>query len=562
MHRTVLPTLTLLLLSLPLTAQKVVATVEGSAVNDLFGTSVAGIGDINNDGIQDYIVGARGLPPVTTTKGFAQVYSGATDTVLFTVTGAASGDMFGFCVAGAGDVNKDGTPDFIVGAIQNTFGSRKGYAQVFSGTNAVQIHKVSGSGTGDLLGWAVAGVGDLNKDGYADFAVGAPGAVTVNSSSQNVASGKVIVYSGKDAAVLKTLKSEAAGDRFGEAIAGIADTNADTFDDFIIGLPGSDSKATDAGQCLLVSGKDYTTLQTVDGTAAGDGFGFSAASLGDVSSDSKPDFAVGCDYGNYVRIVSGTNGSTIRTHTGTGSSDGLGQSVAGPGDLDGDGKPDVLVGAHYPPPFGALIGSGYARAYSGTTGATLFTVNGAANGDYFGTAVAGIGDRNKDGVPEFIVGAHGAVNSSSKASGIAKVYSVVGDTLTRDSVTSISLFAGGTQILSLNCGATRGGGKAYLVLGSISGSTPGFSFPFSNLVMPIKYDIYTGSLLAAINQIPLLGALGLMDSQGRATARFVIPAGFPSALASLTVTHAFIIADPVVQVPTFVSNTVTVTLDL
>jgi FG-GAP-like repeat/FG-GAP repeat len=555
-----LTALALLANTFSLSSQVLVKTHEGTADYENFGTASSGLGDINGDGVGDYIVGANRLPPLTTVPGFATVYSGTTHLVIYTVTGAAAGDGFGSSVGDAGDVNKDGTADFIVGATEFSLGNRRGYVQVFSGKTGNQIYKINGTSNGDLHGWNVTGVGDLNKDGFDDFAASSPGATTVNSQSQSVTSGKVVIYSGKDALILATLKSETAGDRYGEALASIGDTDNDTYPDILVGLPGIDTGGTDVGSARLISGRLFTVLQTLNGTSANDNFGTSLCSIGDINGDNRPDFVVGSRYGNYARVYSGANGTTIRTHTGSASSDMMGQSVAGPGDLDGDGKPDVLVGAFFPPPFGHLINAGYVRAFSGSNGNVLFTRSGSTNGDYYGSSVAGIGDNNRDGVPDFLIGARGAQNSSSKASGIAEVHSGVGATLDRGTVTTISLAAGGTQTLSIDVGATRGAGKSYLVLGSLSGSTPGFAF--NNLLVPIKFDIYTSSLLTSINQIPLLGALGALNTQGRGTAQFVIPAGFPAALAGLELTHAFITADPVVQVPVFASNAVTVKLTL
>ncbi len=146
-------------------------TVEGSG----FGRSVSGAGDVNGDGYADLIVGTgSGL------GGKAQVFSGVNGNSFYDLTGDPSiQDYFGGSVSGAGDVNGDGYSDFIVGARgDDTNGKRSGSARVYSGVNGYILFAYYGDHADDCLGSSVSGAGDVNGDGYVDVIVGASRADT------------------------------------------------------------------------------------------------------------------------------------------------------------------------------------------------------------------------------------------------------------------------------------------------------------------------------------------------------------------------------------------------
>ena len=137
---------------------------------------MAGAGDVNGDGYADVIVGAGGYSSNT---GRAYVYhggpSGLSASPAFTATGEGPDNFFGVAVAGAGDVNGDGYADVIVGACG--YSSYTGRAYVYhggpGGLSASPAFSATGAATGDGFGFSVAGAGDVNGDGYADVIVGA-----------------------------------------------------------------------------------------------------------------------------------------------------------------------------------------------------------------------------------------------------------------------------------------------------------------------------------------------------------------------------------------------------
>ena len=163
-------------------------------------------GDVNGDGVPDFIVGAYRDDPVGggTDAGSAYVFSGADGNLLYQVTGDTAGDLFGYSVSIAGDVNGDGRADFIVGAYRDDpigGGTDAGSAYVFSGPDGSLLYQLTGDTAGDHFGYSVSGAGDVNGDGRADFIVGAigdnPGGLTN--------AGSAYVFSGADGSLLYQL---------------------------------------------------------------------------------------------------------------------------------------------------------------------------------------------------------------------------------------------------------------------------------------------------------------------------------------------------------------------
>jgi len=209
---------------------------DGVVADDHLGRSLASVGDVNGDGRTDYIVGAYNAGPRDINgagAGAAFVYSGATGAVLYEKHGAAAGDQFGFSVAGAGDVDGDGRPDFVIGAHAAGFGA--GAAFVYSGATGALLYQKSGGAPGDLLGYSVGSAGDVNGDGRADFIVGANAADPGGRS----AAGSAYVYSGATGGLLLRRDGAAAGDQLGISVAPAGDANGDGKFDVIVGAGGA-----------------------------------------------------------------------------------------------------------------------------------------------------------------------------------------------------------------------------------------------------------------------------------------------------------------------------------
>ena len=239
------------LLTLPLGAQTPHFTFNGAAASEGLGRSVAGAGDVNQDGFADVIVGAnQASPGGRGSAGSAYVYSGKDGNLLWQFDGAAVNDQLGHSVAGAGDVNQDGFADVIVGASGADPGgrSRAGSAYVYSGKDGTKLWQFDGAADDDYLGWSVAGAGDVNQDGFADVIVGA---YTASPGGRSNA-GSAYVYSGKDGTKLWQLDGAAADDYLGISVAGAGDVNQDRFDNVIVGAYRANPGGTpDAGSAYV-----------------------------------------------------------------------------------------------------------------------------------------------------------------------------------------------------------------------------------------------------------------------------------------------------------------------
>ncbi len=398
----------------------------GAAAGDNFGVSVGTAGDVNGDGYDDVIVGASANDAAGVDAGRAYVFFGGpgADAVAdLTLTGAAAGDRFGNRVGAAGDVNGDGYGDVIVGATLNdAAGTNAGRAYVFFGgasPDAVADLTLTGAAAGDQFGCAVGSAGDVNEDGYDDVIVGA-----AYNDAAGTDAGRAYLYFGgasPNAVADLVLTGRAAGDLFGLSVGTAGDVNHDGHDDLIVSAPYNDACATDAGAVYIFfggPGLDGVADLTLTGLAAGDAFGYSAQTAGDVDGDGYHDIIAGAPYndangGNagaaYVCDLGPPPAAAHRvalTFTDTDVLGRLGNAVGTAGDVNGDGYADLIVGEYMNDTGGTYAGRAY--VYFGGPGADSIpdlTMTGAAAYDYFGISVGTAGDVNGDGYDDFIVGA-------------------------------------------------------------------------------------------------------------------------------------------------------------
>lgn len=387
----------------PANAQEVLYSIDGDSPSERFGLAVSGAGDINGDGYDDFIVGACQDPTNGNQAGEVRVFSGIDGSELFRILGESSGDFFGNAVSGAGDVNNDGTLDFIVGAIwdANDTGAFAGSASVFSGVDGSLIHKFEGN-MNDFFGIRVSGMGDVNSDGYDDVIVGAV-------QWLNNGTGYARVFSGADGSVLYTLTGLVTGDQFGYYVDDVGDMNSDGITDVAVGAWQADPAGVQSGQAFVFSGVDGTEIHRFS-TQAGDALGCSVGGAGDVDGDGVPDVIVGASgaddngpYSGAAYVYSGATGALIHSFAGRSEGDQFGNCVSGAGDVDGDGTPDLLVGAINDDYAGA--DGGAATVFSGATGKILAYLPASEAGESVGANVQEAGDVDNDGLGDFLVGA-------------------------------------------------------------------------------------------------------------------------------------------------------------
>ncbi|MFT4541168.1 MAG: hypothetical protein ACI841_004418 [Planctomycetota bacterium] len=405
-------------------------SVESNATNATFGYSIATAGDVNGDGYADVLVGAPQFPRATAGEGFFRLYLGSSAGLSpaheFEMFSDQVDSSFGCSVASAGDVNGDGFGDVLVGArlfddgqidegkVFLFFGRSRGLAASASLTLAIDQE-------GAAFGTSVNGAGDVNGDGFSDVIIGAPDF----DGGQND-EGRAFVFHGSPSGMspvpdwIGEANQELAG--FGGAVDGAGDVNGDGYADVIISAPSYDSGHVNEGKTFVYHGSSTGLLSTPEWTAEGDQleaeFGSCVAGAGDINGDGYHDVIVGAhlydrgqiDEGVAFVYLGSPNGlNAIHSWSGESNQESAeyGYSVAGAGDVNGDGFCDIVLSAALYN--GGQIGEGRSYAYYGSPAGLNAAPDWTAEIDQafalFGAAVSGIGDVNGDGFSDVGIGA-------------------------------------------------------------------------------------------------------------------------------------------------------------
>ena len=439
------------------------ANVPALENQDFSGYSVANIGDLDGDGVNDLAVGIPGaghLDPGEVRIMFMNADGSVKSTVEIdkdTANGPSfgAGDYFGSAIANIGDLDDDGVNDIAVGAemgdldrgevhimFMNADGSIDSSVEISASAN--HVSKIS-TISDDNFGRSVANIGDLDGDGVNDLAVGAPKDHAGGSDRGQV----YIIFMNADGSVDSTVKIDDTttngpdltnNDNFGHSVANIGDLNDDGVNDLAVGAPEDNTGGADRGTVHILfmnaDGSVDSTVDIDDDTTNGpdladeDYFGHSVANIGDLDGDGVNDLAVGApkdhaggsDRGQVYIIFMNADGSvdsTVKIDDTTTNgpdltnNDNFGHSVANIGDLNDDGVNDLAVGAPEDNTGGADRGTVHILFMNadGSVDSTVEINDSTANGpelynaDHFGYSVANIGDLDGDGVNDLAVGA-------------------------------------------------------------------------------------------------------------------------------------------------------------
>jgi MYXO-CTERM domain-containing protein len=395
-----------------------------------FGWSVAGAGDVNGDGYDDVLVGAPYYSSKYDYVGAAYVYmgspSGLSRTAAWSGVGEEYGALYGYRVASAGDVNGDGFDDILVGAPYDT-GTSPGYGRVYlypgswSGPSTVPAWRVVADQPLSELGFALASAGDVNGDGYDDVIL-AEDAYDLPKDDE----GRVLLYLGSAQGLATKPAWVTEGDQplehYGVSVASAGDVNGDEYGDVIVGAYWYKDTIARQGRVFVYLGSslglENTASWYAESDQSGSDYGFSSASAGDVNGDGFPEVIVGArayDHGStdegraflYSGSKTGPSPTFSWDDEGEQANALYGQPVASAGDVDGDGYGDVLVGSfRYD---NGQTDEGRVYLYLGS-GMGLMTepawwVESDQDGAYLGDSAASAGDVNGDGLSDVIVGA-------------------------------------------------------------------------------------------------------------------------------------------------------------
>ncbi len=413
------------------------------------GIGVSGAGDVNGDGIEDVVVGAReGDGPFPYSRGQAYVVFGTNQgfpaeiqlsgllatgggdgSQGFVLRGIDERDSLGEEVSAAGDVNDDGIDDLIVsaqsaadraGETYVVFGSNKGFPAEFelstllasNGGDGGDGFVIRGIGFRDYSGTLVGSAGDVNGDGIADVIIGAKYA---DPNGRNAAGAIYVVFGSGEGFPpefeVSSLMLDNGGDGSagfvligaeerhyaGDALSAAGDVNGDGIDDLIIGARGAGPGGRDK------AGASYVVFGTNEGFA--------------------PEFDL-----SSLSPANGGDGSEGFILNGIDTYDFTGTAVSAAGDINDDGFADVIVGASFADPPGrysagrAYVVFGMDQGFppeielssltraGGGDGSRGVVLNGIRGNDWAGTEVSAAGDVNGDGIDDVIVSAINATN--------------------------------------------------------------------------------------------------------------------------------------------------------
>jgi len=369
--RTALPGFAAACLAVPAGAQELVYAFEGDSTGDRLGSAVAGVGDLSGDGHPDLLVGSFG-DDIRQVRAF----SGADGSFLFALNGLAPGDQFGRYLDGVGDLDLDGFGDFAVTA------PAADYTRVYSGqTRAVMFHW-------DVPSWRVTGGGDVNGDGTADVVVGSG-----NPNSEARA------LSGLDGSLIHLWSGPWS---FGSTVAIVGDVDADGYDDVAVSsVVETGTAGFEAGRVRVFSGRDGSLIHLLEGIDEYHWFGAEVAGAGDVDADGHDDVIVLAEIEHlfswdapYVRVFSGLDASVLHHFTYP-NCYGLRGALRGAGDVDGDGRDDFFVGGET-----GCDGDEFLTLYSGLDGSPIYTISSYPSSGSLDLA----GDVDGDGIDDFVLG--------------------------------------------------------------------------------------------------------------------------------------------------------------
>lgn len=472
---------------------------------DGLGRSIAILEDVDGDGFDDLLVGE---PKTQGTTGVPRVvlFSGPSGQPIHSINGSV-GTTFGALVAGVGDVDADGVPDFAVRQDDLDFNIApvQSVVRIYSGATGAVIRQHGGS---EFLYAVIRDLDDIDGDGHDDYVIARDrGAGRL---------GVVEIYSGASGGVLRSFVASALDEGYGTSIEVIDDLDSDGFPDLAIGRPSTGSSVFVAsGAVDLVSSASGAILRTLtDPNGAASRFGDGFAAIGDLDGDGVDDLLVSAT--GLVGVLPFGAGRVFAMSSATGAviyefSPDFGASGAGfamtSGDFDLDGADDIVFSNPY-----RGSGNGRLYIYSGANGQQLSIIDGDSAGGQFGFDLVA-GDLNGDGIADLCITEARSGGGFMSLGGVVSIHSSPAPLVPAGSETVSSLVLGG----STGVAPLSHHGESLTSLGDADGdgiadfavSSPGLSNPVGSTTVVGRVDIYSGA-----NQSILTTISGSVESFG------------------------------------------------
>jgi len=437
-------------------------------------------GDLNDDGYQDMVALS-----VNDSGHIVRAYDGV-DASLLWERNLSTANISDTSLDTA-DFDQDGCDDVIYG-FGLCCGASGPRVFVLSGPTGEELYHLNNLETNDQYGIDVAALGDIDFDGHPDFLVGSPHTDVGGQSFAGVA----YVHSGVDGSIIGTVEptSRTGTENFGSSVCGLEDQDDDGIDDFAVGMPGfSRGGDRQTGGVCIFSGLDLSPMNChFLPLGIFQQYGASVASAGDVDGDGKPNLLVGANIsgsGNRgAAYILDASFEILYTLVPSGGSF-YANRVAGAGDVDEDGVPDFLVNQANP------LRTFF---YSGADARLIQVFDGVRPSTR-------PGDVDGDGVPEIVLGS------------TAGVHAVRWRKFLDLEVTELSATSGAPIFLDLDFPPFEAG-HGYALLASLAGTGP---ITIRGLSIPLTRDKILSRFVHDDAPTIFREPRGFLDAEGNVT---------------------------------------------